>query len=325
MVRTNKLAVLAAVMGVLSAGAASAQETLTFGGSDAVGSLIDKANLKFTELVNERAKGQLKVNFIQGEQLGNDIDVIQQMMQGSVDVYGDVLDWYGNWVQDFNILNWGFTFRDNDHMQAFLESDLYGELTDELRQEHGLRILAAAPTQPRVLFATKRIESPEDLQDLKMRVPEIRAYLLLWETLGTRPSRVAWSEIFLGLSTGTIEGAEGPVSAAYAQKMHEPAPYVIRTDHLVATHHITMSEESFQSLAPEMQEIVQEAAEEAVRWVRAQADEETEEIVQQMADEGATVVEVDREPFAERALSGVEEMEEAGTWSKGLWERVRNM
>ena len=305
--------------------AAQNQKTLTLGGSDAVGSLIDRANARFAELVNERSGGRLQVNFIQGEQLGNDIDVIQQMMQGSVDLYGDVLDWYGNWVQDFNILNWGFTFRDNDHMQAFIDSEIYEQLAEQLRTEHGLRILAAAPTQPRVLFAKREIKTPEDLAGLKMRVPEIRTYLLLWETLGTQPSRLAWAEIYLGLSTGTVEGAEGPVSAAYAQKLHQAAPHVMRTDHLVSTHHITMNEASFQALEPDLQEIVVEAAREATAWARQQAEAETEETVQKMAGEGATVVQVDRDAFAEKALAGVEEMEKEGVWSPGLWERVRGM
>ena len=43
-------------------------------------------------------------------------------MQGSVQIYGDVLDWYANWVKDFAIMGWGFTFRDADHLQKFTES-----------------------------------------------------------------------------------------------------------------------------------------------------------------------------------------------------------
>ena len=103
----------------------SAQTVLTFGGSDAIGSILDRQNLRFTTCVNDKAGGKLKVNFIQGEQLGSDVQVIEQMMQGSVHVYGDVLDWYANWVKDFAILAWGFTFRDADHLQKFLDSPTY--------------------------------------------------------------------------------------------------------------------------------------------------------------------------------------------------------
>lgn len=311
----------------LAAGAAApdarAETTLTFGGSDAIGSLLDRANQRFTGLVNERSDGALKINFIQGEQLGNDIQVIEQMMQGSVHLYGDVLGWYANWVQDFAILNWGFTFDDNDHVQKFMDSDVYQALAEDLRTSQGIRILAAAPTQPRVLFAKQEVGAPADLDGLKMRVPEIKTYLLLWETLGTKPSRVAWAEVFLGLKTGTIEAAEGPVSAAYSQKFHQAAPYIMRTDHLVSTYHITMNDETFTSLPAEQQDLLVSAAREVAQWTRTQAETETDGIVDKMVDEGATVVSVDPGPFAAKALAGVEQMEKDGEWSQGLWEKIR--
>jgi tripartite ATP-independent transporter DctP family solute receptor len=323
--RAIKLLTAAVGAALIGAVSAQAQTTLTFGGSDAVGSLLDRANTRFSQLVTERTGGEITVDFISGEQLGTDINVIEQMMQGSVHLYGDVLDWYANWVQDFNVLNWGFTFEDNDHMQAFLESETYAELVEQLRDEQGIRVLAAAPTQPRVLFAKNPVQSPDDLQGLKMRVPEIRTYLLLWETLGTEPSRLAWGEVYLGLQTGTIEAAEGPVSAAFAAKMHEPAPHVVRTDHLVSTYHITINEDTFQSLSSEQQEILVSTAEEVTQWAREQAESETEEIIAQMDEEGATIHQVDTAPFADKALAGVEEMENDGIWSQGLWQEIRDL
>lgn len=309
----------------IAAAPATAQTTLTFGGSDAIGTILDRGNTMFSELVTERTNGEVTVNFIAGEQLGTDIDVIQAMMQGSVHLYGDVVEWYGNWVDDFNIMSWGFTFDGNDHMQAFLDSDIYAELAEKLREEQGLRILAAAPTQPRILFATRPVQSPDDLTGLKMRVPEIRAYLLLWQTLGTQPSRLAWGEIYLGLSTGTVEAAEGPVASAFASKLHQVAPNVMRTDHLVSTYHITINDEAFQALSPENQQILLDTAREVTQWGRAEAESETEAMVQQMADEGATVYQIDVAPFAEKARAGVEEMEADGVWRVGLWQEIRDM
>ena len=124
---------------------AGAQTTLTLGGSDAIGTTIDRGNAMFAKLVNDRAGGKLKVNFIQGEQLGNDVQVIEQMMKGSVHLYGDVLDWYANWVKDFSIFAWGFTFRDNDHYQKFLDSDTFAKMVEDLRTKQGIRILASVP------------------------------------------------------------------------------------------------------------------------------------------------------------------------------------
>ncbi len=304
---------------------AQGQTTLTLGGSDAIGTTIDRGNAMFTKLVNERAAGKLKINFIQGEQLGNDVQVIEQMMKGSVHIYGDVLDWYANWVKDFSIFAWGFTFRDNDHYQKFLDSDTFARMAEELRTKQGLRILASVPTQPRVLFAKKPVNTPEDLIDIKMRVPEIKTYLNLWTTLGTKPSRVAWAEVFLGLKTGVIDATEGPISSAYAAKFHNAAPNMMRTDHLVSSQHITINEKTFQALSPDLQKILVDSAQEAVAWGRKEAEKETEELTTKIAGENAKVIRPDRGPFATKAIDAVQRMEQDGAWSTGLWQKIRDI
>jgi TRAP-type transport system periplasmic protein len=305
--------------------AATAQTTLVFGGSDAVGSILDQQNKQFTKIVNEKAGGKLRVNFIAGEQLGSDMQVIEQMMQGSVQIYGDVLDWYANWVKDFAILAWGFTFRDPDHMQRFIDSDLYAAMAEKLRAEQGIRILAAAPTQPRILFAKKPINTLQDLSGVKMRVPEIKTYLTLWETLGTRPSRLAWGEVYLGLKTGVVEAAEGPISSAYSAKFHEAAKYVVRTDHLMSSAHVTINDKAFQRLPADQQKILIDAAKEATQWTRQLAQKETEDTVKKMGAEGATVMPINRGPINDKAREAVAVMEKDGAWSAGLWEKLQKM
>ena len=319
----TRSAFIAALMAV--AGGASAQTVLTFGGSDAIGSILDRQNLRFTACVNDKAAGKVKVNFIQGEQLGSDVQVIEQTMQGSVQLYGDVLDWYANWVKDYAILAWGFTFRDADHMQKFLDSTTYVAMAEKLRKEQGLRILAAAPTQPRILFSKKPVVALNDLNGVKMRVPEIKTYLILWETLGTRPSRLAWGEIYLGLKTGVVEAAEGPISSAYAAKFHEAAPNVIRTDHLMSSAHITMNDKAFSALPPDVQKVVTDCAAEAVQNTRKTAQAETEDVVRKMAAEGAKVTPIDKAPIQQRAKEGVAKMEKDGAWSSGLWEQIQKL
>ena len=326
--RTIKSLAVAVLLGLsllLLAAAASAQKTLTLGGSDSVGSLLDRQNALFTKLVNERASGKLKINFIQGEQLGNDQQVIEQMIAGSVHIYGDVLDWYANWVKDFAIMGWGFTFRDPRHLQQFTESEVYQKLADELRTKQGIRILAASATQPRVMFANKPIAKLEDISGIKMRVPEIKVYVKLWETLGARPSRLAWAEVFLGLKNGVVDAAEGPVSAAFAAKFHEAAKHIIRTDHIYSSAHITINEKAYQDLGPELQQIILTAAKEAVIWTRDQSNKDTEDALAKMAAAGARLHNIDASPIRARSEAAVADMEKDGAWSAGLWKSIQTI
>jgi TRAP-type C4-dicarboxylate transport system substrate-binding protein len=320
-----RTASLAAALALAAPANVTAQTVLTFGGSDAIGSILDRQNLRFTACVNDKAGGRLRVNFIQGEQLGSDMQVIEQMMQGSVHIYGDVLDWYANWVKDYAILAWGFTFRDADHMQKFLDSPTYAAMSQKLLKEQGLRILAAAPTQPRILFSKKPVATLADLNGVKMRVPEIKTYLTLWETLGTRPSRLAWGEIYLGLKTGVVEAAEGPISSAYSAKFHEAATNVVRTDHLMSSAHITMNEKAYAALPPDMQKLMVDCASDAVQNTRRTAQQETEDVVRKMAAEGAKVSAIDKAPIQQRAKEGVAKMEKDGAWTPGLWDQIQKL
>ena len=198
-------------------------------------------------------------------------------------------------------------------------------MAEELRTKQGIRILASSPTQPRVLFAKKAVNTPDDLKDVKMRVPEIKTYLNLWSTFGTRPSRVAWAEVFLGLKTGVIDAAEGPISSAYAAKFHNAAPVMMRTDHVTSSQHITINEKAYQALPPDVQKILVDSAREAVVWGRQEAERETESLTTKIASEGAKVIRPDRAPFADKAIAAVDGMEKDGAWSVGLWKQIREL
>ena len=308
---------------LLSPIVASAKEKLLFAEADTVGSLLNRTNIRFAELVERRSDGEIEINHVQGSQLGNDTQVIEQMIDGTVDIYGDVLGWYAQWEDDFNILNWGFTFDDADHMQKFIDSRIFKNIARRLRTRSNIHILAAAPTEARVLFAKPVVRSPRDLVGVKMRVPGIRTYVLLWETLGASPATVSWAEVFLGLKTGTIEAAEGPPNPAYAQKFHQGTGNVMLTNHVQSTMQISMNADKFDSLPRRLQRILTESAEDAVAWARAEARRGTSDVLDKMRDEGATIHKVNVAPFAAKAKAGVNAMEADGVWSRGLWQQIR--
>ncbi|WP_246301507.1 TRAP transporter substrate-binding protein [Mycoplana rhizolycopersici] len=304
-------------------GTASAEVAAVFGGADPLEGVYDRQNQHFVDLVNERGAGQIKLDFIRGEQLGNDVQVIEQVMSGAVQFYGDDFSFYSNWVPELNIVSWGFLFRDNAHVQAFIESNTYKNAIEKLRTEQGIRVLAAAPGQIRVMVSTRPIKGVEDLAGLKMRVPEIRTYLALWETLGTAPARVAWGETFLGLSTGVVEGAEGGISSIYGAKFHEAAKNVTRTDHVRIIANIAVNDAWFQSQSPEIQELLTEAAQDAVNWQMETVTAEQAATLDKMAADGAVVTEIDVAPLRERSEVAVEKLEADGFWPKGLWAEIQ--
>ena len=128
----------------LGLGTAASAETLVVAVTDPVGSLKDRMCQRFVDDVTARADASLSLNFVQGEALGAANSVMEQLIGGSVGIFCNELVWFADYVPDIQILGWGFTFRDPDHMAAFFESDLFKPLADQAI-EQGARILAAQP------------------------------------------------------------------------------------------------------------------------------------------------------------------------------------
>lgn len=311
---------------VLLGSPAAAQEfKFRFGGSDPGRGLLDRTTMRFVELSEQKSGGRIKWEYFCCDQLGGDIAQIEQMMANSIQAYGDVLDWWANWVKEFAIFGWGFTFRDKDHMARFLESPTYRAMADKLREQNGLRILAAAPTEPRIMFTKKPVTGLESLKGMKMRVPEIKAYLMVWEALQTRPSRVTWGEVYLALKTGVVEGMEGPISAAYGIKAHEAAPHITLTNHILSSAHITMNEKTYQSLPPDLRKVVEDAAREAVAFARTESDRLAEETLRKMEAEGGKLARIDVRPLQAVLKEAVGKAEGEGLWPRGLWQKVQEV
>ena len=307
-------------------GAAEAKVKMIFGGSDAVGSLLDRSNKLFCEELQKRSGGEIEVSFYPADQLGGDIEQIQSTMAGTQHIYGDVLVWLANWMTDFNVLGWGFTFRDKAHFSKFLASDLYKNMIADFEKQYKVKILGGVPTQPRILFSKKPVGSIDDMQNVKMRVPEIESYLRLWEAIGTRPTRVTWSEVYMALRQGVIDACEGPVSAAYAAKFHEPARNVTVTRHLMSSYFIMMNGPMYDSLSPELKQKTQEAAKVALDYMEKESDQETEKDLNKMEAEGAKVVRsIDVTPWQKKVQDATAAMEAKGLWKKGLYDKIQNI
>ena len=304
---------------------AIAETKLVVAGSEAVDSLLDRMAVKFAETLEANGGDAFEVNLIRGQSLGNAQQVMEQHQAGSVDVMYSRPDWLTSNVPDFQVMSWGFTFRDRDHMSAFLNSDVFADMSQKAVDDMGVRVLSAAVDQPRILYTREPVSGVNDVQGIKMRVPGIKAYLRLWETVGTVPTSVAWAEAFLALKTGVVDGAEADASGAYSQKFHVAAPNITLTNHIMSALHISINEAKWNSLSADEKAILQEAAEEAVAWASETAKTESQAVLDTMVSEGATVTEIDNAPFAAKAGEAVSAMESEGLWSEGLWQRIRDI
>jgi tripartite ATP-independent transporter DctP family solute receptor len=281
---------------------------------------------RMAKLVFERSNGRLKIEFFPASQLGNAITQIEGVMMGTQDMFQDAAEWMSQFEKDYNILAMAFAFRDQNHLQAFFNSPLNVEIKERLRKDRGIRIIAENWNRaPRDLVSKKPVNSPADLQGIKMRVPEIEMYLLVWKAMGTQPTQVAWGETYLALMQGLVDAMEGPFDTLLSMKFFEAAQNISMTHHLISASSVSINDATFSKLPKDLQEILVAAAKEAGDYFTQMGIESMTKDRKEMESKGAKFIEVDRKPFQAKVAPLVKELEDKGKWSPGLYQKIQDL
>jgi len=303
------------------------QIVLKMGGIQAVDDLSTLAMNKMAEIVAEKTNGSIKIEVFPASQLGDAVSQMEGVQLGTIDMFVDAGGWVSRLVQDKNVESLFFIFESEQHYRNFLESDLNIAMEKEFADQQGIVLLANNWLRaPRIMVSSKKpILTVEDMNGLKMRVPDIRTYLESVQALGAKPTQVAWGEVYLALKQGVVEAAEGPLDAVYTQKFHEVGPYLTLTNHIRDNMVVMMNRNKLQSLSQEQQDIMFAAAKEAGDWYTQEVKNNLNGIIEQMKKEGAQVHETDVTPFVQVMFETAKKLEDEGLWRKGLFEEVQAM
>lgn len=277
---------------------------------------------KFAELVKEKSNGTVEVEIYPSSTLGNDRDLIEGMQLGSVD-FALVAGVLSNFYEPYSILELPYLFRDNDHLEKVLYGEVGTQLKEDLLENADIRGLEFWIRGPRELTASKKIETPDDLKGLKIRVPEIPASIKAWEAMGATPTPMAFGEVYSSLQTGIIDAQENPLALIESNKLNEVQDYLMMTNHVYGYVLLTMSDMTYSKLTKEQQKAVEEAAKEATAYENELVYKLEEELLQKLKDTGMEVVELDTEPFSEKAKKVHGEFAEK--YGQELYESILNM
>ena len=288
----------------------------------APGGPADDAAKLFAELVKEKSGGQLTVKLYPSAQLGNDRELAEALMIGSVDlVVGGTapIGWY---LPQYGAIEAPFSFRDYEHLDNVLKGEIGGEIADAFLEQKGIRILDWWHRGPRYLTTTSRkITTIDDLKGLKLRVPELPTYIETWRILGTNPTPVTYSEIFMALKQGIVEGQENPLEVIYTSSFHEVQKYCHASKHLLGVYMMMVNDRLYQSLTEDQRKALADAAAEAGKREHELMVKYDEEFVTKLKDKGMEFVELDMAPFRQRVVSELPKRFE-GKWAPRFFQRI---
>lgn len=266
--------------------------TLQLGFENSLSEPVGQAAEKWAELVAEKSNGTMELVLYPDSQLGDKSELIDSMLLGEpVCTLADGAFYADYGVPDFGIVFGPFLFDNWEQCWTLIESDWYKEQCAQL-EDKGLKLLASNWAYgARHTLTVNPVNTVDDLAGMKIRVPNNKIQSLGFDVLGAASTGMALGDVYQALQTKTIDGAENPLSTLYGRKLHEVAKYLILDGHVLNFTTWVCSNDWFNSLTEEQQNILLETGKEAGIFnneVQAEADAE---YLQKMKDEGVTVVE----------------------------------
>ncbi|MFZ4451652.1 C4-dicarboxylate TRAP transporter substrate-binding protein [Salibacterium aidingense] len=256
---------------------------------------------QFKEGVEERTEGAITVETYHSDQLASIPDLIEQASTGTN--VGTITDagQMGDLKNEFYILQSPYMFKNYEEIDKFLASDLYQEWVEEFT-ESGLRLLSFNwKLGERNLATNKKIQTPDDLDGVVIRTNDSQIVNATISAMGGSPSGMPWTEAYPGLEQGVIDGVEAHNLAIYESSIHEVVDYIAKTNHFQLVSGMVVSDDWFNELPEEYQDIVVEEAQKAGETASEIAAEKSKEYEQAMKDAGVEFTEVEREQFEQRA------------------------
>lgn len=267
---------------------ASAQTTLTMATGDAVGSLRNQVGNWVRDQLAEQ-EGALRVQHIEGPVLGNAAQITDQVIDGSVDIFGTDAAWLTPYSDLLKTTSFAFVFRDEEHLSNVFDSDLMASVEEAMADEFGIRILAVGVLPARTFFSLDPLASDSDLDDLKIRSPQLNVWIESYQSLGANPTPVNWNEVFLALQTGLVEAGHGLPADVIANQWHLAAPHITALEDMFAVHAWFMNEDRWQSLSPAEQEELTSVMDASIDWLAERSDElDHDAVVTMLQDGGGT-------------------------------------
>lgn len=227
-------------------------------------------------------------------------------------------------VPAFSILTAAYLVRDAAHMKAIFESEVGDEFKAMARDTMGVVILAPAyyGTRHVNLRGDKKINVPEDLAGIKLRMPGGESWQFLGESIGANPTAMDYAEVYTGLQTGAIDAQDNPLPNNRLMKFHEVTDQVVLTGHNVGFGILLVSVKLFDSLTPEQQQAMQEAADAAFEWSNAEYIKEEADLIDYFKGEGLDVYTPDVDAFRAYSNTKYLDSELSKEWPEGMLERI---
>jgi tripartite ATP-independent transporter DctP family solute receptor len=311
----------AAVLALVCAPATQAQTEIKLGHVGEPGSLFQKSSDEFAKRANAKLGNKAKVVVFGSSQLGGDKEMLQKLKLGTIDLAlpSTVMS---SEVDLFGIFEMPYLVKDREHMKRIERDVVWPSLAPEAEKK-GLKIVAVWENGYRHITNSKRaINMPDDLKGIKLRVPEGKWRVKMFQAYGANPSPMKFSEVFTALQTGVMDGQENPFTQIYSAKFQEVQKFLSLTGHVYTPAYLTAGAKKWAALPDDVRKILEDTARETQAYVYEVAAKDEQDLLDKLKSGGMQVNTPNKDAFIAASKAVYDEFGQEVKGAQQLIERA---
>lgn len=267
---------------------------------------VHEAMLFMAERAKEKSKGSLEIDIYPNQQLGSERETLELLQIGSLGMTKVSTGVLENFIPSLKVFGLPFLFRDREHRFTVLESEIGEQLLNN-GVDKRLKGLTFYDAGSRSFYGKTPMNSPEDLEGLKLRVMESNTAINMVNMLGGSPTPIAWGELYTALQQGIVDGAENNLPSFYLSRHYEVCKYYMVDEHTALPDELLVSTIVWDKLSEEEKVWLKEAAMESSEFEKKLWREAEMEALEEIQKAGVEVTYPNKDKFREMVQPMYEE------------------
>jgi tripartite ATP-independent transporter DctP family solute receptor len=280
---------------------ASAQEKMVWKASDVhpLGYPTVEAIVRMGKKLETATNGRISIQMYPSMQLGGEKEMIEQVQVGALQIARISVGAMGPVVDELNVFNMPFIFRDEQHMRKVIDGPIGQELLEKISSSPQSRLIALGwmDAGTRNVYSNKPVTKPADLKGMKVRMMGNPIFVETMNAMGGNGVAMGFNELYSAMQTGVVDGAENNEPTVLAQNHYQVAKVYSLTGHLIIPEIFVFSKRTWETLKPNDQALVKKFAREAQLEQRQLWDEKTAKAIDELKAKGVQFVVADKPAF----------------------------
>ncbi|HEY2903939.1 MAG TPA: TRAP transporter substrate-binding protein [Polyangia bacterium] len=249
------------------------------------------------QALSKATGGKLGIKVFNNSALGSEKDTIEQTKIGAVAMTRVNISPMNNICPTTVVPTLPFLFHSKAHMRKVLDGPIGDEILKSCEAQ-GFIGLAFYDSGARSMYTTKKpVKSLADMKGMKIRVQQSDLWVSVMEAMGANATPMPFGEVYTGLKTGLVDGAENNIPSYESTRHFEVAKYYSKTEHSMAPEILLFSKKIWDGLSDSDHKAIRQAAKDSVPYMRKLWDEREEKSLGIVKAGGAQIIDVNKAPF----------------------------